>query len=68
VILDIPAGETISFKAGQYLDILLSGKHCPFSIASSPDITDTIELHIKPTPGSADSVEIEKILDLAVSV
>lgn len=68
MILEIPAGETISFKAGQYLDILLSGKHCPFSIASSPDITDTIELHIKPTPGSADSVEIEKILDLAVSV
>jgi len=68
VILEVPAGEAISFSAGQYLDILLAGKHCPFSIASSPDITDTIELHIRPTPGSADSVEIEKILDLAVSV
>lgn len=68
MILEVPAGEAISFSAGQYLDILLAGKHCPFSIASSPDITDTIELHIRPTPGSADSVEIEKILDLAVSV
>ena len=68
VILEIPVGETISFKAGQYLDIILSGKHCPFSIASSPDIKDTIELHIRPTPGSDDSVAIEKLLDLAASV
>jgi CDP-4-dehydro-6-deoxyglucose reductase len=65
VLLEVPAGVTFSFKAGQYLNIIVAGKHCPFSIASSPDIKDTIELHIRPTPGSADSVEIDKLLDVA---
>ncbi|MFT4633344.1 MAG: CDP-4-dehydro-6-deoxyglucose reductase [Candidatus Pseudothioglobus sp.] len=51
------------FKAGQYLNIVLSDRSCPFSIASSPDATDAIELHIRPTPGSGDSVEIEALLD-----
>lgn len=68
VILEIPDGEPISFKAGQYLNIVLVDKRCPFSIASSPDIEGTLELHIRPTPNSADSVEIEKLLDSATSL
>jgi len=72
VILELPADALAElngrqpspcFKAGQYLNIVLSGRACPFSIASSPDTTDTIELHIRPTPGSEDSVEIEALLD-----
>jgi CDP-4-dehydro-6-deoxyglucose reductase, E3 len=65
VLLEIPAGASFNFKAGQYLNIVVAGKPCPFSIASSPEIKDTIELHVRPTPGSADSVEIEKLLDSA---
>lgn len=72
VILELPEDAIVNlrgrepdscFKAGQYLNIVLSGRSCPFSIASSPDIADTIELHIRPTPGSEDSVEIEALLD-----
>jgi CDP-4-dehydro-6-deoxyglucose reductase len=63
VLLEFPDGEQIDFKAGQYLEIVLPGKNCPFSIASSPDRKDAIELHIRPTPDSEDSVEIEKLLD-----
>jgi CDP-4-dehydro-6-deoxyglucose reductase len=72
VILELPEDAIESlrgrepdacFKAGQYLNIVLSGRSCPFSIASSPDITDAVELHIRPTPGSEDSVEIEALLD-----
>ena len=61
VVLELP--ESVSFKAGQYLEIVLPKKKCPFSIASSPAISGTVELHIRPTPGSEDSVEIEKLLD-----
>lgn len=64
ILLKLPEGQLIDFKAGQYLEIVLpSGKKCPFSIASPPEIRDTIELHVKPTPDSSDSVEIESLLD-----
>ena len=45
--------------------ILPSGKKCPFSIASSPSLHGLIELHIRPTPDSEDSVEVESFLDIA---
>ena len=63
VLLDLPSGETADFKAGQYLKLVLPDKKCPFSIASSPRLTDQIELHIRPTPDSDDSVAIEAALD-----
>lgn len=63
VFIDLPAGEDISFQAGQYLQIVLPNKKCPFSIASSPGLKDQLELHIRPTPGSEDSVAIEALLD-----
>ncbi len=65
VVLDLPKGETLSFKAGQYLEIMLTGKRCPFSIANSPHHTSSIELHVRPTADSEDSVEIEALLDSA---
>ncbi|MGI9322374.1 MAG: FAD-binding oxidoreductase, partial [Pseudomonadales bacterium] len=68
VLLDLPDGESADFKAGQYLQLVLPHKKCPFSIASSPRITSQIELHVRPTPGSEDSVAIEKALDGATSL
>lgn len=53
----------MAFKAGQYLEIVLpTGKRCPFSIANSPWEPDRIELHIRPSPESEDSRQIEKLL------
>ncbi|MBD3646974.1 MAG: NAD(P)H-flavin reductase [Pseudomonadales bacterium] len=64
VLLEIPEGEPVPFKAGQYLEIVLpSGKKCPFSIASPPDLRGAVELHVRPTPNSKDSLEIEALLD-----
>ena len=63
VILEIPKDEELELKAGQYLEIILPGKACPFSIASSPNTKDIIEIHVRPTPGSDDSIDIENLLD-----
>ena len=63
VFLKIPANERVTFKAGQYLEMILPRKKCPFSIANAPELEGLIELHIRPTPDSDDSVEIEKLLD-----
>ena len=68
VLLEIPEepGNKMAFKAGQYLEMVLPGKNYPFSIASSPDYKDVIELHIRPTPDSEDSLEVEALLDSGV--
>lgn len=63
VRLDLPEGEKLNFKAGQYLEIILSDNRCPFSIASSPHETNSLELHIRPTPQSRGSLEIEKLIN-----
>ncbi|MFT7220342.1 MAG: CDP-4-dehydro-6-deoxyglucose reductase [Candidatus Azotimanducaceae bacterium] len=63
IMLDLPPGESVGFKAGQYLEMVLPHKKCPFSIASAPTVTNQIELHIRPTPGSEDSIVIEALLD-----
>jgi CDP-4-dehydro-6-deoxyglucose reductase len=65
IFLNLPVGESIEFKAGQYLEVLLPGRKCPFSIASAPSLKHQIELHIRPTPNSEDSVAIEEFLDRA---
>ncbi len=63
VLLQMPPGETADFRAGQYLQVILPDKKCPFSIASSPRIREQLELHVRPTPGSEDSVAVEALLD-----
>ncbi|MCH7742013.1 MAG: NAD(P)H-flavin reductase [Proteobacteria bacterium] len=63
VFLEVPDDKEIEFKAGQYLEIILSDKKYPFSIASSPDLKDVFELHVRPTPNSEDSIDIENLLD-----
>jgi len=50
--LKLPAAQRLQFLAGQYVDILLSdGKRRAFSIASSPQMEDEIELHIRHVEG-----------------
>jgi CDP-4-dehydro-6-deoxyglucose reductase len=68
VLLDLPPGENVSFSAGQYLQMVLPHKKCPFSIASSPHLQHQIELHIRPTAGSEDSAVIEALLDEAKAI
>ena len=65
VVLGFPDGAHPAFKAGQYLEIVLpeDGKKCPFSIASAPAFGPGIELHVRPTPDSDDSTQIEQLLD-----
>ncbi|MBL6689791.1 MAG: NAD(P)H-flavin reductase [Pseudomonadales bacterium] len=65
ILLDLPAGEDVTFHAGQYLQMVLPQKKCPFSIASAPHLKGQLELHIRPTPGSEDSAIIEELLDNA---
>lgn len=68
VFLSLPDGESVEFKAGQYLQLILPNKKCPFSIASSPHLKDRIELHVKPTPDSEDSAAVEALLDTATEI
>ena len=65
ILLDVPPGNDIRFRAGQYLQMILPHKKCPFSIANSPHLKNQIELHIRPTPDSEDSTVIEELLDNA---
>lgn len=52
VFLRLPAVETLEFRAGQYLDILLDGdRRRSFSIASPPHDSDLLELHVRRVPG-----------------
>lgn len=63
VVLRTP--RPIPFRAGQYLEIALSDRNCPFSIASKPNDDNRIELHIRPSQDSEDSDLIENLLDTA---
>ena len=65
ILLDVPPENNISFRAGQYLQMVLPDRKCPFSIANSPHLKNQIELHIRPTPDSEDSTVIEELLDNA---
>lgn len=48
VFLRLPAVETLPFRAGQYVDIILSeGRRRSFSIASAPADGPLIELHVR---------------------
>lgn len=66
VLLD--TGSGIDFAPGQYLEVISGEKRFPFSIASAPSRSPLLELHIRPTPGSADSDEFEQLLDSATEL
>ena len=61
LILEKPE-QAPNFCAGQYLQVVVDDQRFPFSIASAPH-TDHLELHIKPTEGSADSLKVEQYLN-----
>lgn len=47
ILLKLPAGENLQFKAGQYLDFILrDGARRAFSMANAPS-DDLIELHVR---------------------
>lgn len=52
VFLRLPAVEPLTFKPGQYLDVLLEGgRRRSFSIASPPHDSELIELHVRRVAG-----------------
>jgi CDP-4-dehydro-6-deoxyglucose reductase, E3 len=52
LFLRLPAAEDFRFKAGQYIDIFLSGgRRRSFSIASPPHDARPLELHVRRVPG-----------------
>lgn len=52
VMLKLPEGQSIPFKAGQYINILLDdGQRRAFSFANPPHQPDRIELQIRLVPG-----------------
>ena len=64
VILRPESLTGFDFMAGQYAQIGLSGgRWCPFSIANPPHQTDHLELHIRISADSADSLEIERLIE-----
>lgn len=63
VILRLPAGKKILWQAGHYLEILLPDTTaCPFSIANAPGDDRHVELHVRRTPDSALSDQIDGLL------
>jgi CDP-4-dehydro-6-deoxyglucose reductase len=63
ILLDTVSG--LDFKAGQYLEVISGTRRFPFSIASAPTQSPILELHVRPTPDSADSDEFKALLDEA---
>ncbi len=52
LFLRLPAAESFSFEAGQYLDIMLpGGRRRSFSIASPPHDSRLMELHVRKVEG-----------------
>ncbi len=52
VFLSLPEGQRLPFRAGQYIDVLLSdGGRRSFSLANAPEDDHYLELHIRHVPG-----------------
>jgi len=50
--LQIPAGQSLKFYAGQYLDVLLrDGTRRSFSMGNAPQDEDALQLHVRLVPG-----------------
>ena len=50
--LQLPANETLKFRAGQYIEFMLrDGKRRSYSLASPPDQDQPLTLHIRHMPG-----------------
>jgi CDP-4-dehydro-6-deoxyglucose reductase, E3 len=52
VVVRVPAVESMEFRAGQYLDVLLEGGlRRSYSVANAPDAGSQFELHVRHVPG-----------------
>jgi CDP-4-dehydro-6-deoxyglucose reductase, E3 len=52
IYLKLPSAEEFRFEAGQYIDVMLSGgRRRSFSIASPPDDSRLLELHVRRVDG-----------------
>lgn len=52
--LQPPAGQTLDYLAGQYVDVLLrDGRRRSYSLATAPGKAEQLELHIRHLPGGA---------------
>ena len=52
ISLQLPANETLQFRAGQYIEFLLrDGKRRSYSIATAPGVDQPLTLHIRHLPG-----------------
>jgi len=52
IYIKLPESQRLQFRAGQYLEFLLSdGRRRAFSIANAPHDDELIELHIRHVPG-----------------
>lgn len=50
--LQLPANETLKFRAGQYIEFMLrDGKRRSYSIATAPGLDQPVTLHIRHLPG-----------------
>lgn len=57
--LRLPAGQRAKFKAGQYLQVLLDdGSRRSYSMASPPQESDSVTLHIRHVPGGHFSAQV----------
>ena len=50
--LPATASMAVSFKAGQYLELVIGDRKAPFSIGSAPEAGRDLELHIRQASGS----------------
>lgn len=66
VRLRVQGSEPISFRAGQFINIVLeNGERRSYSFTSAPRETDTIELHIRLIPGGRFSTHVFTAMKVA---
>jgi len=64
-----PKDKPFEFKAGQYIFLLMSDdKRIPLSIASPPEQTDFIELHIRSVPGNTFTADMLNFLQTEATI
>lgn len=69
VLLKLPNGETIPFKAGQYINIILDdGQRRAFSFANPPHEPDVIELQIRLVSGGRFTTHVFETMKLGDGV
>jgi NAD(P)H-flavin reductase/ferredoxin len=59
VVLRLPAGQTIRFDAGQYINVLLDdGARRSYSFTTPSGETDRVELHVRRIPGGRFTTQV----------